>query len=112
MHRDARVAAASQLRGTPVVQGRPLLLCPGVAAGTAVRGRGVAAYMGTTAWFISVSIYLPLCSSPVARDFPETKARLAGGHWLVGGQWRRHWLAQEAAADGGGRPHRIAKASP
>ena len=79
MHRDARVAAASQLRGTPVVQGRPLLLCPGVAAGTAVRGRGVAAYMGTTAWFISVSIYLPLCSSPVAR--------------VISQKLRRGWLA-------------------
>ena len=66
MHRNARVAAASQLRGTLVVQGRPLLLCPGVAAGTAVRGRGVAAYMGTTAWFISVSNYLPLCQLQLA----------------------------------------------
>ena len=94
MHRNARVAAASQLRGTPVVQGRPLLLCPGVAAGTAVRGRGVAAYMGTTAWFISVSIYLPLCSSPVARDFPETKARLAG------------WLARALAGAGSGSRRR------
>ena len=96
MHRTAGATAASQLRGTAVAQGRPLLSCPGVAAGTAVRGRGVAAYMGTTAWFISVSIYLPLCSSPVARDFPETKAAC----WLVGAGtgWRRK--RQQAAAAG------------